>query len=143
MQYFYHQLQLTLSPVSQEFMRIPPSPSPMQGLNKETPKLMPHNSVHSMTAQDMTGDLDEDNESYEDEPNEIEDMIMAWCEGRMSNLDYLMQLNRLAGRSKGDGNSHPIVPWVIDFSRPDGSWRYCVSLNLSFMLENCFGNYFF
>ena len=54
---------------------------------------------------------------------DFSNVVTAWCERRMSNLEYLLYLNRLAGRSKGDGNSHPILPWVIDFSEPDGAWR--------------------
>eukprot|EP00300_Choanocystis_sp_HF-7_P019341 c20305_g1_i7.p1 GENE.c20305_g1_i7~~c20305_g1_i7.p1 ORF type:complete len:919 (-),score=181.48 c20305_g1_i7:1375-4131(-) len=50
-------------------------------------------------------------------------LVHAWCEGRMSNLDYLLKLNHIAGRYPGDGNSHPIVPWVIDFCSENGAWR--------------------
>ena len=42
-----------------------------------------------------------------------------WVHGRLSNFDYLMALNKLAGRVLGDPNNHPILPWVVDFSTPD------------------------
>jgi hypothetical protein len=55
------------------------------------------------------------------------DTITArWVRGEVTNFEYLMALNRAAGRTAGDPAGHPIVPWVNDFS--DGSlprkgWR--------------------
>jgi hypothetical protein len=40
--------------------------------------------------------------------------MQAWQEGALSNLDYLLFLNNLAGRRRGDLKFYPIVPWVID-----------------------------
>jgi hypothetical protein len=37
---------------------------------------------------------------------------------QVSNLDYLMQLNHLAGRRMGNPAFHPTLPWVIDMSAP-------------------------
>ena len=37
---------------------------------------------------------------------------------QVSNLDYLMQLNHLAGRRAGNPAFHHILPWVIDMSAP-------------------------
>lgn len=37
---------------------------------------------------------------------------------QMSNFDYLMQLNHLAGRRQGNPAFYPILPWVIDMSVP-------------------------
>ncbi|ESO00077.1 hypothetical protein HELRODRAFT_192724 [Helobdella robusta] len=39
-----------------------------------------------------------------------------WMFGGLSNFDYLMALNKLAGRRVSEPNHHPILPWVIDFS---------------------------
>eukprot|EP01032_Pedospumella_encystans_P019712 gene19712-22413_t len=36
-----------------------------------------------------------------------------WLEGKMSNFDYLMALNTLAGRSYNDLCQYPVFPWVI------------------------------
>ena len=42
----------------------------------------------------------------------------------MSNLDYLTQLNNLAGRRLGDPTCHHVLPWLTDFSGPNGlNWR--------------------
>ena len=37
--------------------------------------------------------------------------IAAWCSGGISNLDYLLHLNRLAGRRMVDRTFHPYLPW--------------------------------
>lgn len=52
----------------------------------------------------------------------------GWWKGEMSNFEYLLVLNRLAGRRWGDHTFHTVVPWVIDFSaKPDENsntgWR--------------------
>jgi WD repeat-containing protein 81 len=36
----------------------------------------------------------------------------ARVNGAVSNFEYLMMLNTLAGRQMGDPNNHPILPWV-------------------------------
>ncbi|KAL2324447.1 hypothetical protein Fmac_023505 [Flemingia macrophylla] len=51
-----------------------------------------------------------------------------WWKGQLSNFEYLLVLNRLAGRRWGDHTFHPVMPWVIDFSsKPDDNcdagWR--------------------
>ncbi|KNE68092.1 hypothetical protein AMAG_19845 [Allomyces macrogynus ATCC 38327] len=40
----------------------------------------------------------------------------AWAQGELSNYDYLLYLNRLAGRTWNDPHFHPIMPWTTDFS---------------------------
>ncbi|XP_022999796.1 protein GFS12 isoform X1 [Cucurbita maxima] len=54
--------------------------------------------------------------------------FMRWWRGELSNFEYLLALNRLAGRRWDDHKFHTIMPWVIDFStKPDESsdvgWR--------------------
>jgi WD repeat-containing protein 81 len=56
---------------------------------------------------------------YEDLPT----LVQKWTYGELSNFDYLMALNRLAGRRMGDPNHHPILPWVVDFTSEDGGYR--------------------
>jgi len=52
-------------------------------------------------------------------------LVSQWTEGYISNYDYIMELNKLAGRRLGDPNFHPILPWVIDFNGDSqfSSWR--------------------
>lgn len=53
----------------------------------------------------------------------LEVALLDWMEGRMSNFDYLMMLNELAGRNKNDPEHYPVIPWVTDFSSPEGNMR--------------------
>lgn len=53
----------------------------------------------------------------------LSEAMLLWKHGRMSNYDYLMFLNHLAGRRVGDPNNHPIVPWVMDFTSRSGGFR--------------------
>ncbi|XP_030496842.2 protein GFS12 isoform X1 [Cannabis sativa] len=51
-----------------------------------------------------------------------------WWRGEMSNFEYLLVLNRLAGRRWGDYSFHTVMPWVIDFNtkpdeNSDAGWR--------------------
>ena len=38
---------------------------------------------------------------------------VGWVEGRVSNFDYLLHLNMLAGRSFNDICQYPVFPWVL------------------------------
>ena len=53
----------------------------------------------------------------------LAELVQAWVFGRISNLSYLLALNRLAGRRFGDPNHHPMVPWVVDFTSEHAGWR--------------------
>ncbi|XAR49747.1 hypothetical protein NMG60_11033036 [Bertholletia excelsa] len=51
-----------------------------------------------------------------------------WWKRELSNFEYLLILNRLAGRRWGDHTFHTVMPWVIDFSvkpdvKDDTGWR--------------------
>uniref|UniRef100_A0A7I4YFP4 BEACH domain-containing protein n=1 Tax=Haemonchus contortus TaxID=6289 RepID=A0A7I4YFP4_HAECO len=46
-----------------------------------------------------------------------------WVSGSMSNYDYLLELNKAAGRVRGEIHNHPIFPWVCDFKEQMGGWR--------------------
>lgn len=37
----------------------------------------------------------------------------AWQQGALSNFEYLMRLNSLAGRSYSDLTQYPVMPWVL------------------------------
>ncbi|XP_043859827.1 WD repeat-containing protein 81 [Dromiciops gliroides] len=54
---------------------------------------------------------------------ELRRLVLDWVHGRVSNFHYLMQLNWLAGRRWGDPNYHPVLPWVVDFTTPNGRFR--------------------
>ena len=42
-----------------------------------------------------------------------EQLLDDWQCWRISNFDYLMRLNTLAGRSYNDLTQYPVVPWVL------------------------------
>ncbi|XP_053562202.1 WD repeat-containing protein 81 isoform X2 [Bombina bombina] len=54
---------------------------------------------------------------------ELKELVISWVHGRISNFDYLMYLNKLAGRREGDPNYHPVLPWVVDFTTKNGKFR--------------------
>jgi len=37
----------------------------------------------------------------------------AWSQGELSNMEYLLALNSMAGRSMHDTNQYPVFPWVL------------------------------
>ena len=49
--------------------------------------------------------------------------VNLWLNGHLSNLDYLLFLNYLAGRRFNHPSYPPVVPWVTDFSDQHGGWR--------------------
>lgn len=40
----------------------------------------------------------------------------SWWKGELSNFEYLLILNKLAGRRWGDHTFYTVMPWVMDFS---------------------------
>lgn len=50
-------------------------------------------------------------------------LVLKWIHGAISNFDYLMILNNLAGRNKTNPNYYPVLPWIMDFTVPKGGWR--------------------
>ncbi|ELT99451.1 hypothetical protein CAPTEDRAFT_196137 [Capitella teleta] len=55
--------------------------------------------------------------------DDISQLVSQWVKNEISNLEYLMVLNHLAGRRYGDPNHHPILPWVMDFTSRDSGLR--------------------
>lgn len=53
---------------------------------------------------------------WRNEVVQLERLCLLWVRGRISNLDYLLHLNILAGRSNLDPQAHFMVPWVTDFA---------------------------
>ncbi|OHT06591.1 hypothetical protein TRFO_25336 [Tritrichomonas foetus] len=43
----------------------------------------------------------------------INDTTEKWRHGKISNFEYLMELNKVSGRSFNDISQYPIMPWII------------------------------
>jgi hypothetical protein len=56
-----------------------------------------------------------------DEPKKLAQAITAkWRQGKTSTLNYLLKLNKYAGRSYNDLSQYPVVPWVIgNYTSPE------------------------
>lgn len=54
---------------------------------------------------------------------DIVELIKQWQIGNISNFDYLLILNALAGRKLHDPNNHLIFPWINDFASPTSNLR--------------------
>jgi hypothetical protein len=65
------------------------------------------------------------NLAYTDQrsPEEIlrkSDLTRQWQERQISNFEYLMQLNTIAGRTYNDLTQYPVFPWVLsDYTSPE------------------------
>ena len=44
---------------------------------------------------------------------QLTSLTIGWVKGRVSNFDYLLSLNCLAGRSFNDLCQYPVMPWVL------------------------------
>lgn len=46
-----------------------------------------------------------------------EELAQRWTDGRLTNYEYLIELNKLAGRSYNDLMQYPVFPWILtDYS---------------------------
>lgn len=41
------------------------------------------------------------------------DLTTKWCNHEISNFEYLMKLNTIAGRTFNDLSQYPVFPWVL------------------------------
>ncbi|ORX77780.1 hypothetical protein BCR32DRAFT_247684 [Anaeromyces robustus] len=85
--------------------------------NKDKPK-----SISELEDKYILNSISKD--EYESD-DYFSNLVEQWTEGYISNFDYIMELNKLAGRRFGDPCFHPILPWVIDFNGDSqfSGWR--------------------
>ena len=62
-------------------------------------------------------------ETYSRTHIDIVELIKEWQLGHISNFDYLLILNALAGRKFHDPNHHLIFPWIHDFTSSTSNLR--------------------
>ncbi|CAK8696674.1 unnamed protein product [Clavelina lepadiformis] len=55
--------------------------------------------------------------------NSTQEILKSWITNRISNYDYVMFLNHIAGKKLNDPHCHPMIPWVSDLSVWNGGWR--------------------
>ncbi|VDN99381.1 unnamed protein product [Rodentolepis nana] len=65
-----------------------------------------------------SADLFVDNTCEIKNSSEFYKVLCGWVLRNISNYDYLMYINRLAGRKAGDPTASAVLPWVTDFSSP-------------------------
>jgi len=117
-------IQVPPPPISTLCRPVQPRPEVSSRLQSETAAQLNQHSVpvssilHSGDAKDKPGwpliGLSQGN---------LAAVVHKWVYGEISNFDYLMFLNSLAGRNFDDPNHYPILPWVMDFSTPDAGFR--------------------
>ena len=61
--------------------------------------------------------------STKDSTQHLQELTMSWVRGCLSNYEYLLALNDLAGRQMQNPYNHPVLPWISDLSSPFGNWR--------------------
>ena len=44
---------------------------------------------------------------------EVKEVMNLWSDGKISNFEYLMHLNILAGRTYNDLSQYPVFPWIL------------------------------
>ncbi|XP_013406370.1 WD repeat-containing protein 81 isoform X2 [Lingula anatina] len=93
--------------------------SSLESSDEHFPDIIPDNHSALETDCAMSRAFLHDEPSLETLPKLTDD----WINGRISNFKYIMALNKLAGRRMGDPNNHPVLPWVIDFTTPNGEYR--------------------
>ncbi|ESO90187.1 hypothetical protein LOTGIDRAFT_233981 [Lottia gigantea] len=55
--------------------------------------------------------------------SDLPTIVDNWVHKKLTNFQYLMILNHLAGRVMNDPNNHPVLPWVMDFTGHDSGYR--------------------
>ena len=84
---------------------------------------LPNMNLLSEKAKNFFSDTNTVEKPLQDESQNLESVLWKWVCGEISNLDYLLYLNKLAGRTESDPNHHCMIPWVTDFRTPYGELR--------------------
>jgi len=75
--------------------------------------LAPNLSMHYWHAALNTFDYRNKPSKYHFRKDPLRRLTKAWRHGRVSNFDYLLRINAIAGRTRIDFSQYPIMPWVL------------------------------
>jgi hypothetical protein len=95
-------------------------PTKSESTSKSLPDKLPRSSS---SASSPSSKKTEKEKKEKSDKKRASTLLIRWQRGELSNFDYLMALNAMAGRRRGDSQYHPILPWVIDFTSSTGNWR--------------------
>lgn len=65
--------------------------------------------------------------------NDLDFQTQKWMNGKLSNFEYLLFLNRISGRTFNDLSQYPVFPWILN-----EYFSSCILLNF-LILQNSIG----
>lgn len=122
-----HDKGVVVGDVSLHDLQISPSlwlnAVPKLECNLFSPDQSDNASSHEIVADERVSFMLKTNEEAAKKEKSVDELLDLWVRGQVSNYDYLIALNSLAGRKFGHPSHHHVLPWVTDFSSPNGGWR--------------------
>ncbi|XP_070492270.1 lysosomal-trafficking regulator [Chironomus tepperi] len=63
---------------------------------------------------DIVNNFMSDKIDLKDSTKRVENLTQMWIDNKLTNFEYLMELNKLSGRNYNDIAQYPIFPWIIN-----------------------------
>lgn len=91
---------------------------------KSSSKIEPTPKARPVETYYLKQDLNSVYDSYKHlNHNDLANITKSWCNNKISNFDYLLILNCIAGRKINCPYNHPIFPWISDFQSVNSNLR--------------------